>query len=49
VLFILLSDAERFELYIALKRFRTEMWNHHLFLRFVRWLAKKLFVRGTLA
>jgi len=42
MLTILMTDEERFELYIALRRFRTEMWKHHPFLRFVRWLAHRL-------
>ena len=39
---IMMTDAERFELYIAWRRFRTEMWKHHPLLRFARWFVPKL-------
>ncbi len=38
---ILMTDSERFELYIALRRFRTEMWRALPPLVFVRWLFNK--------
>lgn len=41
MLLIMLSEKERFELYIALRRLRTELWRSFPPMVFVRWLFNK--------